>query len=366
MKVVGIINHDNAGGAQKALDKLKSAYSEYPDIDFQILYLYEYYCRDRVMKNGTILVKGQQSPALKHVKVILKLISHFRKNKTDVVVCFLPYANIVGAICTFLAGVKVRIISHRNPVQSYNPTLRKIDELIGMTAIYTSIVCNSKAVKQSLIGYAPIYQNKIEIINNSVNFVFNKSVPSLINELKKSHVDKLNIVAIGRLSEQKNYSFAFQVIKILDVANFLIAGHGELETELRAEVVSLGIKERVTFLGNLSHLEIQYLLKFSDVYLQTSLYEGQSNSLLEAMNAGCLIFSSDITPQREVLENQYGNNAGVLLPLDDPKKWANNIIDVTSDSGLVKMYQEQAIVHAHDFSPSNTASAYLKLFSENK
>jgi glycosyltransferase involved in cell wall biosynthesis len=366
MKVVGIINHDNVGGAQKALDKLKSAYSEYPDIDFQILYLYEYFCRDRVMNNGTILVHGQQSSALKHAKVILRLISHFRKNKTDVIVCFLPYANIVGAICTFLAGVKVRIISHRNPVQSYNPILREIDKLMGMTALYTSIVCNSKAVKQSLSGYNSIYKKKVEIINNSISFVFNKSVPTLINEIEKSHVDSLNIVAVGRLSEQKNYFFAFQLIKILGNAHFLIAGHGELETELRAEVVRLGIEKRVTFLGNLSHLEIQYLLKFSDVYIQTSLYEGQSNSLLEAMNAGCLIFSSNITSQREVLENQDGNNAGVLLPLDDPKQWANNIIEVTSDPSMVKIYKEQAITHAKNFSPSITASAYLKLFRKNQ
>lgn len=364
MKIVGVINHDNTGGAQKALEKLKLAFSSFEDVEFEIIYLYEYFCRERVMGNGTILVQGKIHPIVKHAKVILRLIKYFRANKTDAIVCFLPYANIVGAICGFLAGVKVRVISHRNPVDTYNSLLRKIDRFVGTTSIYSKVVCNSIAVKTSLKSYSKEYLGKTNVINNSISFVFDKQTPRLIEKLASSYQNSLKIVAVGRLSEQKNYYFAFQVIKNLDNSVFIIAGHGELEDELRSEATRLGISERVVFLGNISNIEIQYLLKMSDVYLQTSLYEGQSNSLLEALNAGCLIFSSDIPPQREVIVNESGNYAGFLFELDDPKKWAKSIIDVVNNEAEVKQYRQKALVRAREFSPSKTADAYLQLFKK--
>jgi glycosyltransferase involved in cell wall biosynthesis len=63
------------------------------------------------------------------------------------------------------------------------------------------------------------------------------------------------------------------------------------------------------------------LLRAADGFVQTSLFEGQSNSILEAMHEGLPIICSDIPMQRETVCEENGEPAALLVPLLEFEAW---------------------------------------------
>jgi glycosyltransferase involved in cell wall biosynthesis len=102
-----------------------------------------------------------------------------------------------------------------------------------------------------------------------------------------------------------------------------IAGDGPLHAASQALARDLGAEDRIHFLGSLAHDRVIDLLRAADGFAQTSLFEGQSNSTLEAMHEGLPIVCSDIPMQRETVCEENGDPVALLVPLDDFEGWRN-------------------------------------------
>ena len=66
------------------------------------------------------------------------------------------------------------------------------------------------------------------------------------------------ILSIGRLAEEKNYPFALEIFKEFSRSNpqykYVIAGEGPLRAHLSGLSISMGISEKITFLGFVSNI----------------------------------------------------------------------------------------------------------------
>jgi glycosyltransferase involved in cell wall biosynthesis len=91
---------------------------------------------------------------------------------------------------------------------------------------------------------------------------------------------------------------------------FLWAGAGTLDSRLRAKVLSLGLRERVRFLGERD--DIPAVLGAADAFVLPSHFEGMPLAIMEAMAKGLPVAASAVSGIPEQLDD-----AGVLLP--DPE-----------------------------------------------
>ncbi|MFN4338716.1 glycosyltransferase family 4 protein [Parvibaculum sp.] len=92
---------------------------------------------------------------------------------------------------------------------------------------------------------------------------------------------------MGRLDREKAIDIMLRAFASLGEdapARLMIAGDGPREAELKALADELKVTGRVEFLGRVD--DVTPLLRNSDFYLSTSLSEGMSNSMLEAMSFG--------------------------------------------------------------------------------
>lgn len=98
----------------------------------------------------------------------------------------------------------------------------------------------------------------------------------------------------GRFVHQKGADLLLEALALPESGNLrvLLAGEGPEEEALRAISDRLGLSDRVSFLGRLSHLQLLDAMQRAYALVLPSRYEGLSNAALEALGAGLPVLST--------------------------------------------------------------------------
>lgn len=148
---------------------------------------------------------------------------------------------------------------------------------------------------------------KITRIHNGVHDCLVESPPS-------APVVGARIVMIGRFSVQKDHPcllHALARLRQLDWSLDLV-GDGPLQAQATALTQSLGIADRVRFLG--ARNGVCEVLREADVYALISNWEGLPRSILEAMSVGLPVVASDVGGVSEAVREA---ETGFLVPRND-------------------------------------------------
>lgn len=105
--------------------------------------------------------------------------------------------------------------------------------------------------------------------------------------------------------------------------HFLIIGDGNLRPYLQKLAIHTGVQGFVDFLGKRPHNELPYLLGNADIFVTTSISDGNNVSLNEAMACGVFPIVSDIPANREWIEQ--GKN-GLIFPVGGVSYLAEAIV----------------------------------------
>lgn len=174
------------------------------------------------------------------------------------------------------------------------------------------IICPSHETKDLLIEKKIFDENKLVVIKdphiNPKNIVVQK-----LNLKEKKLVLENNIIAIGRMTKQKNYIFLLEVFdKLLAFKNDLrltIIGDGEDRKLIEKKIKDLGIGEHVNLEGFQKNI-YKYLDK-SLCYFSTSLWEGPDLAMLDAAFLNVPIICSDCKSGRKEFINN--NKRGYIF-----------------------------------------------------
>lgn len=127
------------------------------------------------------------------------------------------------------------------------------------------------------------------------NFVDTKkfSRKSFVRDTKTN----FKIISVGSLSFQKNFEFLVRAFIKADIPNaeLHIYGNGPLRENL--ETITSNSNKKIRLAGPAKDIECK--IKDYDLYVSSSLYEGLSLSVLEAMSVGIPLLLSDIPSYKE-------------------------------------------------------------------
>ncbi len=148
--------------------------------------------------------------------------------------------------------------------------------------------------------------------------------------------DELVILSTGRLATQKGLEDLIDAVPLLNEGlhcsfRVLLAGEGDLRSDLESRIKNLGLQEQVIFLG--FREDIGDLLAASDIVTLPSLREGLSIALLEAMAAGKPVVTTTIGSNCEVLHH---GETGLLVPPRSPQKLAEALSILGRDEAFRK------------------------------
>jgi glycosyltransferase involved in cell wall biosynthesis len=197
----------------------------------------------------------------------------------------------------------------------------------------THLNCVSEVQKKQ-IEQLGIMNNKISVIPMGADESFLEMGKSRKIELNKHH---FIIISNRNLLPIYNVSLLIRAIPIVlkeePETKFLIAGDGAEKESLEREVKDLNISSSVRFLGRVLHEEMPTLLSQADIYVSTSLYDGTSVSLLEALATGAFPVVTDIPSNREWISD--GDN-GFLVPKENENMLAKKIVEAIRNRKFLK------------------------------
>jgi glycosyltransferase involved in cell wall biosynthesis len=128
--------------------------------------------------------------------------------------------------------------------------------------------------------------------------------------------------------------------------------------ELERSADRLGVRERVHFIG--WRPDVPRLLAAADLLLHTSLSEGMSNALLEAMAAARPVVATEVHGALQLLGDDHG---GQLVAADDPSAFVAAVTRIAGDTKLAHNLGESNRERAgREFSFDRMAAAYAALY----
>ncbi len=204
------------------------------------------------------------------------------------------------------------------------------------------IVTNSHGVVEFYAAHG-IPADKFEVIPNGIEpYVDPHPKPrhQLLQELGLP-ADARLIGAVGRLWPQKGYKdliWSAELLKVVhDDTHLLIIGDGPQYAQLLRWRDSLLIEDRVHVLGQRD--DVLALLPHLTCFWLGSAYEGQSNAVMEAMNAGVPVIATDIPGNRDLV---VPDETGFLFPVGDRATLARLTHRLLTDPALAQRLAQAA------------------------
>ena len=259
--------------------------------------------------------------------------------------------------------LKVKTVSVEGNNLEHTLLLRKRPLLFGIRRLCArlsdKVVANSRSLAREV--------KEVFSLDSDVAVIYNGIDIEDIREKSKEKQDHEwfgtetpLILAMGYLKDdQKGFSYLLEALEIVNrtrPARLIIIGNGKKE-KLEELSRKLSIRDKTDFFSTVPN-PFPYMAK-ADIFACSSLYEGLSNVILEALALGKPVISTDHKHGAdEIIEN---GKSGILVPARDPQKMADAILRVLEDAELRRNLEEEAKKRSEKFSMDKMISGYEKL-----
>lgn len=365
-RVLFVISTLDTGGAQKVAAELSNALIEFYDIDFLLN------DKDSVVfpYSGNIFSLGLKPQNDKTnliyqfqvlVRRIWNLVKLKRNNQYIASISFLDSANIANII-TGNNRCRTIVTVHNTPSRKLNDWKYRFIVIPTAKYLYShadSVITVSKGIENDLVYNLGFRPSNVKTIYNSLdlNTIRLKSREPLSDDIIDMFEGGPIVVTVGRLTRQKGQWHlirAFtEIVKKFPTAKLIIAGQGELDDYLKGLTEKLELSNNILFIGFTTNP--YNVIRLSDVFVLSSLYEGLPTSLIEALTIGTPCVTCDyqsgareiIAPELELnkkqIEEIYVGSYGLLTPVCD-----ENMYDYDAELTREEILLSQSIIRVLD------------------
>lgn len=287
----------------------------------------------------------------------ISLYKILKKNKVTNLICYLPINNILGTLIGKIAGTKNILCGIRG--SKFKGHIRT--KLMKIICNYYDIkfISNSYLAKEKYV-YRGFNPDNIIVIPNGIN------IPSKNYEIRRTIENKANflLLSVGRFIPEKDYDTLIEAINILvNKLSFrniklVIVGYGDLENLILEKISINNLGNYITLINEPKINSENYYLS-ADLYISSSIHEGMSNTIMEAMSYKLPIVATDAGDSSKLVLN---NINGYVAEKNSPSQIAEHIVEIFENSEKYIHYCENSFSHLQDtYSTSNLLFAYKKL-----
>lgn len=228
---------------------------------------------------------------------------------------------------------------------------------------------NFKIVKRILLWYHRKLYNKCnlvtcpsdsalkEVINERLggerNITISNGIdPSIFDNRKAREIKKKynpngkTILYVGRISEDKNIFYLFEIFKIVterlpDVRMIMVGGGVQMK-KVKEKIKELDIGDKIFLLGQMKHEKLVKSGVFGacDLFMTASMTETEGITTLESQVNGLVCVGADAPGTKDLIKNNYN---GFLVKDGNKKEFAEKVIKLLTDEALYNKMKENTL-----------------------
>ena len=269
----------------------------------------------------------------------------------DLVHAHLPYAAIGARLALAGRGRPRLVYTEHNMWQSYKPptywanmlTFARTDQVFTVSDVVRSSIRYPRALGwRRLPPLETLYHGLDRAVLEAA------AAPDGVREELGIPAGAPLVGTVANFRHTKGHGYLLRAAELVrqrvpDV-RFMLVGQGPLEAEVRADAERLGLGDTVIFTG--FREDVPRLTAAIDVFALSSLHEGLSIALLEAMALGKPPVITRVGGHPELVSDRRD---GLLVPPADASALAAGIVSVLADQRLRARLGEAARRRAADF-----------------
>ncbi|MCC6721086.1 MAG: glycosyltransferase family 4 protein [Bacteroidia bacterium] len=350
IKILNLSSHLGIGGSEVQLRLASLLLSP----NFYNLAIIIYNKSEHYVFNDELRNRGIKIFQCNSKSVLLKLIYTLFviiKFKPDIIHSWNSYINPIAYFFGKLFFIKKIIGSFRgsplNELSNYKNWKKKFF-LLGDKIVVnsTEIIIELKEIK--------LDSDKVIFIPNLIeeNKIPNQGTKNkFLKEYKISNNDII-IVNIGNYRPEKNQKFLIEIIHQMSksipnikclIVGQKIEGKENIYLELCENIDKYNLKEKVILTGFIK--DSVSIIDLADIYIHTSISEGTSNAIIEAMRLKKCIVTTDVGGAKALITNKEN---GLILPHNKineqfyTNNFSNNLIELIKNNKLRETYGKNA------------------------
>ena len=318
---------------------------------------------EELKKAGTDISTAHRQPGF-DTSLIKSLRRHIERYDIDVVHCHQYTPWVYGTLAALFTKAKVIFTEHGRFYPDSTSWKRQLVNPVLMRATKKATAI-SHATKDALEEYEFIPKARIDVIYNGIKSL---QVDNTIKAVTKSELaipeESIVLGTIARFDPIKNQEMMIKAFSAALKENqnlvLVLVGDGEMRPTLEALVQKEGIEDHVRFTGYIK--DPSRYLAIMDIFLLSSLSEGTSMTLLEAMSLSKPCIVTDAGGNSEIVEHQQ---TGLVTENANQKAYTSAINTLCSSPMSIKeMGANGYSVFCQKFNAKNMVAQYAHLYRE--
>jgi glycosyltransferase involved in cell wall biosynthesis len=199
------------------------------------------------------------------------------------------------------------------------------------------VLCVSRQIADHLAAKSPVSSPKLEVLYLGVD---DPPAPERDRAAIRSALGLSGeslIVTASRLAPQKRLSVMLRAFRALPDAHLAVLGQGPDMSALRSQASTLGIEERIHWLG--FRQDAIDFIRAADVFCLSSVWEGVPLAAQEAILTGTPIVATAVGGMPELVED---GRSGRLVPPDDADALRAALDQVLTDPDIARSFSREA------------------------
>jgi glycosyltransferase involved in cell wall biosynthesis len=264
-----------------------------------------------------------------HPTSLASLSRVIRQGRYDVVHTHNWSSMFYGLLGGWFGGVRVLFHGEHGLDEVGAIPFKRLFAQKSLARLVTRVVSVNASIARNVRQNWSVPQGRIVVLPNGVDLERFRPAPQ--------EPEVFTLGTVGRHDSVKNFPLLIDAFVQLRQrlapaeVRLIFVGQGGLTDDLKAQCAHAGVSGLVTFVGDTTHPE-EWYGRFS-AYVNCSIYEGMSNTVLEAMACGLPVVVSDVQGHRDWIRE--GENA-LFAKKEDASAFADAFETLYRDSDLRK------------------------------
>jgi glycosyltransferase involved in cell wall biosynthesis len=228
----------------------------------------------------------------------------------------------------------------------------------------SGIISVSEYTKKEILKYSNINPEKILVLNNTINPVFNDSLSIKYQDITKQIKKDFGryILSVCNFKPHKNIKTlisAFSSLKNKTELNLVLAGpENKWQKIIKEYTVKCELGNRIRFVTPENNVELALFYSNADMLVHPSLHEGFGLPPIEAQSCGCPVISSPDTSLKEVLKD-----SALFFNAKSVYDLKNKILQLEFDTKLKNILIQKGYANVMRFKPDYVYPKFLNFLS---